>query len=73
MKNLKKIIVAGFRSGLFRTVNLTLFLIIKVDEERHKYKCYITDGDMTQNIDINVAVIQFPDIENIINQYNLEI
>lgn len=61
----------GIRTSLFWSAEITLYLIVKVDEKRHKYKCYVTDGDLEQRYDIMLAMIQFPDLEPIMNKYNI--
>ena len=47
-------------------------LIIKVDEERKKYKCYVTDGDLSCDVDPAFIVASYPKMSEIFDKFNMQ-
>jgi hypothetical protein len=61
----------GSTFGCFVT-KVPVTIIVKVSSIRNQYKCYMTDGYLTENVDLTYLISQIPEAKPIIAKYNLK-
>jgi len=52
--------------------NVAVILKVSTNKRKNSYKCYYTNGDMKQNLNIDMLIYDFPEVKPILDEYNIE-
>lgn len=64
----------AWRGGLFNAnIQINARIIVEYEKDFNKVRCYMTDGDLIQNLDIKFLAYEIPELKQILQKRNFDI